>query len=367
MTGSTRLFTTLLLVGLALVAPARTAPVASLPDRLTDTEFWKLRADISEPGGYFRITDNFTSNEGEVGQLFSMLRQKGVQGGVYLGVGPEQNFSYIASIRPSMAFIVDIRRQAAMQHLLFKAIFELSWDRAEFIALLFSKPRPAGLTSTSSIHDIWNAYSKVETDRALATTTATRLVNHLTATHAFPLAADEVEEIRWVLDAFVAIGPQISTRGSGGGGGGNNWSFADLTGWAIDDNGVPQSFLSTDEHFRTVRTLHERNLIVPITGDFGGPKALRAIGTYLKAQGARVSAFYVSNVEQYLFQDGKNRAFYDNVAALPLDETSVFIRPYSMRRGGGGVTESLCVMPGFLRAAAAGRVFSNNDALACVN
>ena len=73
----------------------------------------------------------------------------------------------------------------------------------------------------------------------------------------------------------------------------------------MDASGQPQSFLSTDEHYRTVKTLHEKNLIVPLSGDFGGPKAIRAIGAYLKKQGGTVSAFYVSNVEQYLFQDGK--------------------------------------------------------------
>ena len=70
----------------------------SLPSRLDDSTFWKLVTDISEPGGYFRITDNFTSNEMEVGELSTMLRAKNVTGGVFIGVGPEQNLSYIAAI-----------------------------------------------------------------------------------------------------------------------------------------------------------------------------------------------------------------------------------------------------------------------------
>src|SRR5580693_664409 len=84
------------------------APARTLPATLSDAEFWKLVSDISEPGGYFRITDNFTSNEMEVGELSTMLRTTGVRGGVYMGVGPEQNFSYIAAIHPAMAFVVDI-------------------------------------------------------------------------------------------------------------------------------------------------------------------------------------------------------------------------------------------------------------------
>ena len=111
-----------------------------LPAKRTSEEFWKLTNDISEPGGYFRITDNYTSNENEIGQIFTMLRQQGKTGGVYIGVGPEQNLTYIAAIKPAMAFVIDIRRQAVMQHLMFKAMFEMSKDRADFISLLFARP-----------------------------------------------------------------------------------------------------------------------------------------------------------------------------------------------------------------------------------
>src|SRR5204863_4479523 len=123
--------------------------------------------DISEPGGYFRIEDNYTSNEMEIGQLQTMLRDAHISGGVYMGVGPEQNFSYIAAIRPKMAFICDIRRQAVMQHLMFKAVFELAKDRADFIAILFSKPRPTGLDVATPIQQMWTAFSAVATDPTL--------------------------------------------------------------------------------------------------------------------------------------------------------------------------------------------------------
>jgi hypothetical protein len=163
----------------------------------------------------------------------------------------------------------------------------------------------------------------------------------------------------------VAYGPSISTRGAaGGGGGGNGATFADLTGWSLDEAGVPQSFLSTDDNFKYVKGLQDRNLLVPVSGDFGGPKALRAIGAYLRQQGGTVSAFYVSNVEQYLFMDSKEHDFYGNVATLPLTETSVFIRPYSLRRM-ASAAGALCGMTHFIDAAKAGRVVTNNDALAC--
>ena len=103
-----------------------------------------------------------------------------------------------------------------------------------------------------------------------------------------------------------------------------------------------------------VKGLHEKNLIVPVSGDFGGDKALRAIGAWLHKHGGTVSAFYVSNVEQYLFQDDKNRAFYENVGTLPMTDASVFIRPYSLRRHSAAA--ALCPIAGFLKAEKAGRV-----------
>jgi len=355
----------LVIMPVAAAAQIATTVAARLPERLSDADFWALVDSISEPGGFFRIADNFTSNEREIGQLYTTLRELGIRGGVYMGVGPEQNLTYISAIRPQMAFIVDIRRQAVMQHLMFKAIFELAADRAEFISVLFSKPRPPALDSSTSIQTIWEAFWPVKSDSAAWRTNSARIVERLTGTHGFRFTDEESGQLKWVYDNFFGWGPLITTRGQAGGGGGvNGTTFADLTGYSNDASGNPRSFLSSEENYAFVRDLHLRNLIVPVSGDFGGPKAIRAIGAWLQQRGAVVSAFYVSNVEQYLFQDGKAQAFYDNVATLPVNEASVFIRPYSLRRYGFSM-QPLCPIAPFLEAAAAGRATSNNAAMAC--
>src|SRR6185436_11567224 len=73
------------------------------------------------------------------------LAESGPRGGVYLGVGPEQNFTYIARVRPEYAFIVDIRRENLLQHLLFASLFARADDPGDYLCLLFSRPcaRPA--------------------------------------------------------------------------------------------------------------------------------------------------------------------------------------------------------------------------------
>src|SRR5690349_13702041 len=98
-------------------------------------------ARLSERGGYFD-TDNLISNERSYLQVLPALKSAGVSGGVYIGVGPDQNFSYIARIRPSIAFIVDIRRDNLLLHLLFKALFAEAPTRVEYLSLLFGRAPP---------------------------------------------------------------------------------------------------------------------------------------------------------------------------------------------------------------------------------
>jgi hypothetical protein len=370
------------LVATLLLAVSPLAAQTTLPDRLTDAEFWTLVGTISEPGGYFQM-DNWTSNEMEVGRLFSMLRADGHTGGVYLGVGPEQNLSYIASIRPAMAFIVDIRRQAVMQHLMFKTLFEMSKDRGDFISMLFSMPRPAGIDSATPIAQIWAAFGSVTPDPAMHGRDYARIVDDLTKTHGFTLTEQEIGYLKYVYDTFFSTGPTITSGGSRGGGGGGgrggggggrggrgggggrgvSGNFITLTSESLDDAGQVQSFLVSDETFKTLKTLEGKNLLVPSSGDFGGPQAIRAVGTYLKAHNATLTAFYVSNVEQYLFQDGKQAAFYGNVATLPLNESSVFIRPYALRQF--APSAGLCPIAAFLRAFNASPGMVYQTALSC--
>ena len=125
-----------------------------------------LVTESSEPDGYFR-SDNLVSNELTFQHVIPELLDVLQPGGVYLGVGPDQNFTYIAALRPRIAFIVDIRRGAMLQHLMYKAIIELSRDRADFLATLFSRPRPAGLDSSTTVNDLLDAFDAVPPDSAM--------------------------------------------------------------------------------------------------------------------------------------------------------------------------------------------------------
>jgi len=310
---------------LLLVATVWLAPPAgtALPERLSDDQFWTLITESSEPGGSFR-SDNLLSNELLMQHVIPELQRSAQPGRAYLGVGPEQNFTYISAVKPSMAFIVDIRRGNLNLHLLYKALFELSADRAEFVSRLFSKKRPEGLTSRATASNLFEAFWDVETGEDLYKANVAAIRAHLTATRKLPLTPDDLRGIETVYHAFYWYGPIIQYS-SMGGGAGNFPTYAQLM-TATDAEGVARAYLASEEQFGFLKDLHARNMIVPIVGDFAGPKALRAVGRYLKNRDTSVAAFYLSNVEQYLEREGRRELFCANVAALPLDGSSTFIR-----------------------------------------
>ena len=309
---------------------------ADLPSRLSDQAFWQLSRDSSEPDGVFQ-SDNLLSNEIVFGRLVPDLAARTKPGGVYLGVGPEQNFTYIAAMKPRIAFITDIRRGNLHAQLMYKALFELSKDRAEFVSRLFTKPRPAALTATSTVLEIMNAYwDGFSADEAAFQSNLEAVHSLLTKTHRIPLEQADLDGIAGVYRAFYLNGPsitysartgatadQVRSRAYSSNGNGTYWAMMTQT----DASGQPFSYLASEESFAVLKDLESRNLIVPVVGNFSGPKALRAVGAYIKDHDATVSAFYLSNVESYLQRDGTWPAFCGNVATFPLDDASVFIRP----------------------------------------
>lgn len=311
-----------------------------LPAQLSDSEFWRLASEFSEPDGTFH-SENLVSNEEEFQTVIPPLLQKAVPGRAYVGVGSEQNFTYISALRPTIAFIVDIRRGNLDLHLVYKALFELSTDRAEFVSRLFSRPKPAGLTSSSTAQEIFAAYANSAPSQTLYEKNFNDIKTQLVTKHGFKLPAGDLEGLEFVYSSWFRYGPNIQyelTTGNGRGGagfaqgrGGGRFPTYAILMTATDGAGKNRSYLATEETYKFLKDLETRNLIVPVVGNFGGPKALRAVGAYLRQKETVVSAFYTSNVEQYLREDGIWERFCASAATFPIDATSTFIR--SVRGG----------------------------------
>jgi hypothetical protein len=315
------------LSGMALDGPRGEVAADSLPKRLSDRAFWRMIVDFSEPGGVFG-SDNLLSNETTYQEIIPELKKSPSADGVYLGVGPDQNFTYIAALGPRIAFIIDIRRQNLIEHLLYKALVEVSADRADFLSRLFSRPRPAGLEKSSSPKVLFDAYNDVAASETLFQKNLQEVENRLVKQHGFPLTPEDSGSLKFVYRAFFTEGMDLRysfPRQQYGA----LWfpTYAELME-ATDLTGLNHSYLANEQNFRTLRDFERNNLLVPIVGDFGGDKAIRAVGRYLTEHGATVSWFYTSNVEQYLFQGDAWQRYYSNVATLPLNDNSRFIRAY---------------------------------------
>jgi len=303
-------------------SPSKQSSLDSIPA----AEFSRMIREFSEDGGYF-MSDNFTSNETSYLHIVDKLRELGVTGGAYIGVGPEQNFTYIAKIRPRIAFIVDIRRQAMIQHLMYKAIFHLSPNRALFLSRLLSKPLPKEGAPAPDVApaDLMTFIGKIAaTDQAYAANLA-EIKKTIQEDFQFPLSDRDRESLDYIYKSFRENGLDIAFRLDASYYGGYFPSLKELT-LQTDLNGKTGNFLAGADDYNFVRDMQKKNLIIPIVGDFSGTKALSAIGDYLRKNGLTVTTFYTSNVEQYLFDSAVFDGFAKNIKKLPINDKSMFIR-----------------------------------------
>ncbi len=413
-----------------------------IPERLADTTFWRIVSTFSEPSGYFS-SENFVSNETEWQYVIPAALKRVNPAGAYLGVGPEQNFTYIAAFRPRIAFITDIRRQNLVQHLMYKALIELSDDRAGFLAMLWSRPRPAALGAASTPAELVNAYRGIAPDSAYHARNVAAVFDQLGRVHGFALSADDSATLRSVYRVFYMAGPDISYSSSSAmrgaprppvtitGSGvpvavsrtiatvmmdssgtmtartividttGRTRVLRDSAGTLVPDTpvgpvftgvsfgpmygggyatfgslmteddgtGTNRGWLGSEAAFQWLRDFQRRNLVVPVVGDFAGEKALRSVAEYLRAHDARVSAFYTSNVEQYLFRNRVDAKFYENVAALPFDSSGIFIRSFpnnvagspGPRRAGSRLAQTTSSIEAVVAAYRAGLIAGYGD------
>jgi hypothetical protein len=294
------------------------------------------------------------SNEIAFQQVIPALQQH--EQAAYIGVGPEQNFTYIASLKPKIAFIVDIRRQNLLLHLMYKALVELSADRTEFMSRLFARPRPGGTGPDSTPRELFTAYTNMSPSDALARSNLEAMIELLKETHGFQLSDDDERGIAEIYRSLYLGGPDL--KGNFGGG---SWipSYADLM-TRTDLEGRNHSYLASETAFLTLKAYQTKNLIVPVVGDFAGGRAIRGVGRYLAEHGATVTTFYLSNVEEYLFKSNSWGSFIRNVSSLPIGDGSLFIRTYFTHNDAGLLT-LLDPIRGTLDAFDNGQIKSYND------
>ena len=298
-------------------------------------------AQLSERGGYFD-TDNLISNEKSYLQVVPALRAAALGGGAYVGVGPDQNFSYIAQLKPAIAFIIDLRRDNLLLHLLFKALFSLSDTRADYLCLLFGRPAPDELDKWRRADiDQLVAYVDLARPSEAATAALRARVDAAIKTFGVPLSSEDFATIDRFHRRFVRSGLALQFETTGRAPRSYYPTYRELL-LETDRQGHRANFLASEDDFQFVRSLEKRDLVIPVVGDLSGASALVEIGRLMASRGDRLSAFYASNVEFYLFGDGTFPKYLDNVSHLPHTSRSLIIRSVF-----GGMAQSA---PGYYSA-----------------
>jgi hypothetical protein len=307
-------------------APTAARPTTPLSTPLSDSAFGALVERLSEPDRYFD-TDNLISNEASYLHAVGELEARGVRGGAYLGVGPDQNFSYMAAVRPELAFVVDIRRDNLLQHLWFKALFERSETRLDFLCLLVARScgGPSdGLTVGALVGRV---------DRAEPVDTLELLIGAV-VTHAassgVPLTDRDREAIGSIHRRFAAEGLDLQFNSHGRA---PNPGYPTLRRLVLerDLEGRQVGYLADEADYRYLAGFQEENRVVPVVGNLAGDRALAGIARELRQRGLTVSVFYVSNVEFYLFRDRIFPDYMANLSALPSGDGSVLVRSFFNR------------------------------------
>ncbi len=282
--------------------------------------------DLSEPDTYF-FSDNLISNETSFLQIASELKKRADPAGVYIGVGPEQNFSYIALTKPSVAFVVDIRRANMLVHLLYRAAFEEAEGRAQFLALVIGRdPAKVPATpATAGVADVLAAAQKPDASKSSFEAVHARLMKRIEG-YGVKLEDKDRKALEKTHQTFFEEGVKIRFELKQANG--RTYPTLEQLLETTSPDGANGSFLATDESFQVVQQMERAGRIVPLVGDFAGDRALPQLASYLKTENRRVSTFYVSNVEQYLLEPKTWAKWVRNVKALPKTDDALFVRAY---------------------------------------
>jgi len=322
-----------LVAGLFAIGSSGQAP--ALP-----TTFAERVAALSEPGGYFD-TDNLISNERGYLHVLPALARAGVKGGAYVGVGPDQNFSYMAAIRPDIAVVIDIRRDNLLLHLLFKALFEMARTRVDYLALLTGRPVPESVETwrDRDVNAIAGYVDATPVDRGELPALHARIAGAVQA-FGVPLSRADLSTIARFHGRFIDEGLSLQFNSTGRA---PQWHYPTFRDLMLADDGAGRraNYLASEDDFQFLKRLQEHDRVIPVVGDLAGSTAMPALGDFLRRLNVPLSAFYASNVEFYLWRNGGHRTFSDNLAAFPRADNAVVIR--STFDNGGSASEVVSV------------------------
>ena len=294
-----------LVIGASIIPWSAEQPQAAAGVPVSIEQFGRYIDDWSEPEGYFD-SDNFISNETSYLHVIDDLHSRVRPGGIYLGVGPDQNFSYIVHTRPMLGIITDIRRQNMLEHLLFKALFAMASNRSDYLSLLVSRER-LNIKPGASLPDLLAAVRDSSTNETLFNKNFAAVKNTLQK-YRLKLSAEDLDKIKLVYETFWKEGLQLRFSSIGRNNAAQYPTLAEMF-LETSKSGKLENYLASEEQFQWLKKFEAENRLIPIVGDFAGTHALSAVAAFLgdpnfptyteeKVKGAQIYLF-MRLYEQY--------------------------------------------------------------------
>ncbi|WP_152053937.1 LIC_10091 family protein [Tautonia marina] len=321
------------------------------------TSFPELIRSLSEPetGPH---ADNLLTNEDSFPRVIGDLERRVTSGGLYLGVGPDQNFSYIARCAPARSFVLDFRRRNLRLHLLHKALFMLSETRVDYLTRLTAR-QPRDLPDQPTPSQLVEAFATAPFEERLLERTRLEVFGLIRA-------LGVLDESEW--DDLARIQARLA-------GPGMNAKFLAMPIYPTlgeliqtpDSDGCPAHLLAQESSYRTVRDAQRNDQVLPLVANLAGSVALPRLADWFQSQRLKVSVVYVSDVEFFLLRAGTLDAYVANLERLPRHENALIIRTSTReldhpdRIPGDSSTTVLRSLPAFLDAARAGRITRPDD------
>ncbi len=199
-------------------------------------------------------------------------------GGVWIGVGAEQNYTMAGWARPELLILLDFDQVVVDLHHVYRVAFAYSPDAERFL-------------------EFWHRRQRRRSAALLRSALADRPRLRRRALAVFRRYRRAVAvRLRGLRDAYRRAGQPV--------------------------------FLTDPEQYAHLRALVHTGRLHPLRGDLTARGSMRRLGRVLARHGRTVRALYLSNAEQY-FQYTPD--FRRNVAALPVDEWSLLLRTRPVR------------------------------------
>lgn len=273
------------------------------------------------------ILNYLVSNETDYQRILPLLNMTVSPNGIYIGVGADQNFTFMATTHPSFSFIIDYHPENQYLHHLFKTCFELAPTRQAYLSILFSKPLTPEIKNNQavSLSELVTYFDGVESADDLFDQNGPLIRASLNRFK--PTLPDEaLDTIDRMRGLFRLHHSGLKTRLDTA-----TWQGRPYPAYrdcllAVDNEGRNWHFLNSNDRYARIKKMQEQNRIIPVVGDWSGEKTLRELASFTEKRGKTVSVLYVSNVEEFLFREGRFEAYMENIERLPVDANSLIVR-----------------------------------------